>query len=246
MNEQNGTRKGLWFYPNDYASISSLQSFENCPLNFYLRYYHHIKFPDKPQVLFGKLFQDLLNKKYSGESIRDELDKMAEEDRKLATTLIRKAKDFDDIVSIDSPYMVDLGFGVPFKFVPDLITKTTIVENKVTSGYYNQRMVQSQKQGTLYYAGMMKLTGETRELVYQIFNRKNKTIKIVELTKNKKDVDALYSWIDKTLLKIEKCHNTGIWDIGTHSFFDCDLGKMCPIKYGRISSDKVEELVYPF
>lgn len=242
-------KNNLYFYPEhlDHCSISSLQSFENCPLNFYLRYYHHIKFPDKPQMIFGSLFQELLNKKYAGESLRDALDSMNEEDRKLSTTLIRKAQDFKNIVSIDSPYVVDLGFGIPFKFVPDLVTEDDVVENKVTSGYYNQKMVASQKQGTLYHVGMLRLTGKPRGLIYQIFNKVKKDIKVIELTKNQKDIDELYAWVDKTLIKVDKCHKTGSWDIGSHAFFDCDLGKSCPIKYGRITNlESAEKFVYPF
>ena len=244
-NEQNEPKvsRPLYFYPKEYISISSLQAFESCPLNFYIRYYLDVKFPEPERVKFGSQFQAMLNAKYAGESYKDLLMEIDINERLVANDLIEKANHFTNIVSIDSPYQVDLGLGIPVKFIPDLVVESSVfdekrslvVENKYISGYYNKGMVNEQKQGTLYYVGIKKVYGFETNVVYQIFNRKKKKVELVEVErKTQKDVDRLLFWIDKKLKQIEKCNSTGVWDIGGHSKFICDLGPNCPVNYKTI------------
>mgnify|MGYP001561887409 CR=1 FL=1 len=242
--QKNGQEKQennfLYFYPNNHISISALQLFDACPLNFYLRYYLNIKFPEPSRVKLGSQFQAILNAKYADESYKGLLAAIDINERKTASELVKKANSFKNIISIDSPYQVDLGLGIPVKFVPDLVVglitpngkSSLVIENKYTSGYYNKNMVNEQKQGTVYYIGIKKIYGLETNVIYQIFNHKSKKVELIEVErKTQKDIDTLLFWMDKKLSQIEKCNNTGIWDIGSHSKFICDLGPNCPVNY---------------
>jgi len=181
--------------------------------------------------MLGIKFQNALNKVYSKEDPKTEIASIDVKHRKIAGELIKKAKPFDNIVSIDSEYIVDFGLGIPVKFVPDLLTENEIVENKYTSGYYNEVMVKKQMQGTMYYWGIKKLFGKSLPVKYQIFNHRNKTVKIVELKKTTQDLAKMMTWMMTTLWKIHDCYETGMWGTRQHGKWDCDLGKACPIKY---------------
>lgn len=176
----------------------------------------------------GTQFQHALNAKYGGRDVGEYLSRMPEKHRETARLLMSKARDFDDIISIDSEHSVDLGFGIDIKFIPDLLTKTAIVENKYTTGYYNASMVKKQKQATFYYVCAKKLFGFEAEVYYQIFNHKNKTVELVKVDKKQNDVDELLFWIDDKLHQIQKCYDTGNWVPKKHSGFKCSLGDACP------------------
>lgn len=222
----------LYFYPKEHLSVSSLNSFTNCPFSFYMKYYLGIRAPENEKLILGKQFQELLNAKYLGEDTRAKLQEIAPKSRGVASLLLGKAHDFNEIVSVDEPYKVDLGFGIPIMFVPDLLTKTKIIENKYTTGYYNANMVNGEKQATVYYVGVRKVHGFTPEVYYQIFNTKDKSCELINSPRGPKDIDILMDWIEDRLKQIEKCFLTGQWDAGTHKF--CDFPIVCPLqeKYG--------------
>lgn len=225
--------KVLDYYPHNTISYSALTSFDSCPVCFYLRYFCGIKWP-MPKAEAGKKFQDALDAKYSGQDYK-KIILDAEEfkgDHKTPLDLIEKAYDFDEIVSLDEEYIADFKLGIPVKFIPDILTKKGIVENKYTSGYYNSRMVKKHKQGTLYYWGIKQLLGFEPKVQYQIFNTTRKIVELVDVEKDKGDVAELLTWMDKTLARIKKCYESEEWLLDIHSRFDCDLGKSCPIKYG--------------
>lgn len=220
-------------YPNKHLSISSLQSFNNCPFSFYMRYVAGIKLPQKEKMLLGTQFQNALNAKYKGGDPKVFIQEMAPKMRGVATLLMDKAYEFTDIISLDEPYEVDIGFGIPIKFVPDILTKDEIIENKFTTGYYNPKMVLTERQRIVYYLGVRKLFKFNPKVYYQIFNTSKKTVELVETPTGLKDVDELMDWIDEKLRQIDRCFKTDNWDIGTHSW--CDYNNTCPLmaKYGK-------------
>lgn len=223
----------LYYYPKENISISALNAFENCPFSFWMRYFQGHKAPEKDNVTFGKKFQDVLNAKYRGQDTKPLLEAIEPKSRGLASLLLTKAQDFDEIVSVDESYTVDIGFGHPIVFVPDLLTKKSIVENKTTTGYYNADMVDTERQATLYYLGVRKLHGFVPEIVYQIFNTRAKTHELVPTKRTDKDIEELMDWIEDKLKKIDIMHKTGKWDFGNHKF--CDFKNVCPLheKYGN-------------
>lgn len=227
MNTKNNN-EGLYFYPNEHLSISALKSFENCPWGFHARYYLGLKADEKDAVTFGKQFQDLLNAKYRRLDTEPLLEVFSKKQKGLAKLLLTKSYDFEDVISVDQPYKVDLGFGIPFMFVPDLLTKTTLVENKTTAGYYNSNMIKDEKQATVYYVGVRKEFGFTPEIKYQLFNTKDQSCQLLDSPRTGKDIDDLMDWIEATLKQIEKCYNTGRWDTGKHKF--CNYKNVCELQ----------------
>lgn len=220
--------KVLDYYPNEYISISALTSFEMCPVSFYLKYYLGVKWPSERATL-GSQFQEALNAKYAGKDYTSIINSIKATDRPTAEELIKKANDFDEIVSIDKPYTANFGIGIPVMFVPDLLTKSTVVENKYSTGYYNPTMVQKQKQGTVYYWGVKQLFGFEPKVQYQIFNHKLKTVELVDVQKDSADVADMLNWMIATLARIKRCYESGNWIVQQHSKFKCDLGYACPI-----------------
>ena len=221
-------------YPASHLSISSLQSFNNCPFSFFMKYVVGIRPEQKEKAVLGTQFQEALNAKYRGEDTKPFIDKMASKSRGIATLLIMKANEFRDIVSLDQPYDVDLGFGIPMRFVPDVLTKEAIIENKFTTGYYNPKMVLTERQRIVYYVGVRKLFGFNPKVYYQLFNTSKKSVELVETPTSLKDIDELMDWIELKLKQVQKCMETGVWDIGpTHSW--CDYPLACPLvaKYGK-------------
>lgn len=221
----------LDYYPGEFISVSALQMFENCPICFYLRYYCGVKWPARESMELGSKFQEALNLRYAGADYKNVIDSIQGKHRETAELLIKQSSDFDQIISIDQPYIVDFGVGIPVKFIPDLLTKTTVVENKYSSGYYNEEMVKKQKQGTVYYFGVKKLFGFEPEVKYQIFNHKKKKVDVIPVAKTEDDVFDMLTWMSSTLYKIRECFHSGRWQRGEHGPYDCELGKACPIKY---------------
>lgn len=225
----------LGFWPNPYVSVSALQSFESCPLCFYLHYYCGIRWPERDSMRDGSIFQEALNLKYANGNYADKLSTLSAESLHSATKLIEQVdglKDGESIISIDSQRFADFGLGIPVIFIPDLLTTTTVREHKFTTGYYNKSMVQTQKQGTLYYWGVYKELGFEPNVEYYLFNKKTAKLEIVKLQKTKKDVDDMLEWMRSTLARIKRCYDNGMWSIRQHGKYDCDLRRACPIKYG--------------
>jgi hypothetical protein len=214
-------------YPNEHLSISSLQSFWNCPFSFHMKYICGIEPPQKDKAKDGGLFQLALNAKYRGEDPLPVIKDMDAKKRGIATLLLGQAYNFNDIISIDEPYKIDLGFGAPMMFIPDLLTRHEIVENKYTTGYYNSKMVMSERQRIVYYLGVRKLFGFDPKVKYQIFNTKNKSVELVETPTTTRDIDELMDWIENTLGMVDKCISTDNWDHGQHSW--CDWPLVCPL-----------------
>lgn len=221
-------------YPGDHLSISSLQSFDNCPFSFFMRYVCGIKPVQAEKAILGAQFQEALNAKYRGEDPAPLIAKMVPKSRGIATLLMMKANTFADIISLDQKYEVDLGFGVPIVFVPDILTKESIVENKFTTGYYNPKMVLTERQRIVYYVGVRKLFGFNPKVYYQLFNTLKKTVELIETPTGLGDIDSLMDWIELKLGQIQRCMSTGIWDIGVEHGF-CDFKNTCPLglKYGN-------------
>lgn len=219
-------------YPRKYASFSSLRLFEACPFSYHMRYVAGIKAPQPPKAKLGSLFQDALNSRYSGSGDpMEHINKMPPKQRTIATPLLEKATPFENIEALDEPYDVDLGFDVPFRIVPDILTKTEIVENKYTGGYYNPASVKKEQQALLYYVGIRKLFGD-RKVYYQLFNNVEGTVTMVEIDPNGKQIDGLFDWMEVQFKGIDKCMKTDIWDTGKHR--QCDFKITCPLmeKYG--------------
>lgn len=219
-----------WF-PNDYISFSAMKAYEDCPMSFYLRYYCKVKWPQNDAMILGGKFQEALNAKYDGKDPLEIINELPEGDiQTTAIGLMGRANSFPDILSIDSPYIVDFGFDIPVKFIPDLVTKDRIIENKYTGGYYNKRMALKEKQGTLYYHGMYIQSGVHRPVSYQIFNKKNGKVELVDTPKTQDDVDELYSWMNYIISNIKENYKTGMW-VGPHTKYKCNLGDACPNRY---------------
>lgn len=226
-------------YPTSHLSISSLQSFDNCPFSFFMKYVVGIKPVQKEKALLGSQFQEAINAKYKGEDPKPFVAQMAPKSRGIATLLLAKSYTFTDIISLDEPYDVDLGFGIPIRFVPDVLTKTEIVENKFTTGYYNPKMVLTERQRVMYYVGVRKLFKFNPKVYYQLFNTSKKTVELIEAPTGLNDIDELMDWIELKLGQIQRCIKTGIWDIGpSHSW--CDYKNTCPLmaKYGKVRFKK--------
>lgn len=226
------TKKPAYYYPLGFTSVTTLQKFESCPVCFYLDYYCGVKWKPNEKMLVGTLFQDALNLKYAGKDYTDKINSIPKDYVDTARDLIKQAGNFEDIISIDQPYIADFGLDVPIRFSPDLLTKKFVIENKYTGGYYNAKMAQTQRQGTTYYHGVKTLLGFEPEIFYQIFDHKKKTYSYVEVKKTQADVDEMLQWMKYTLSRIKTCYDTGIWQIKQHGFYPCELGKACPIKYG--------------
>lgn len=221
------------FYPAKHLSISSLQSFNNCPFSFMMKYVLGIKPEQKDKAVLGDLFQKGLNAKYAGGDPAPFIAEMPAKSRGIATLLMMKANTFDNIISLDEKYEVDLGFGIPLVFVPDVLTKDAIIENKFTTGYYNPKMVMTERQRIVYYVGVRKLFGFNPKVYYQLFNTAKKSVELIETPTNLGDVDELMDWIELKMKQVQKCMETGVWDIGpSHSW--CDYKNTCPLmlKYG--------------
>lgn len=223
--------KPLYFCPSQYISYSALTCFESCSYEFYVKYFLGVRFPETEAMRGGTIFQNALNAKYSGADPSPILDALPTKEQATARKLLAQATDFDDIVSIDTPYEADFGLGIPVKFIPDLLTKTKCIENKYSSGYYNATMAKKQMQGTLYYHGVYMVLGYAPEVSYQIFNKRNGKAELVKLEKTQKDVDNLITWMDELLQGIKKCYDTGDWVPKSHGRFPCSLGDACPSKY---------------
>ena len=224
--------KPVYWYPLPYTSVTTLQKFEACPISFFFNYYCGIEWKPNDKMIVGTVFQNALNLKYVGKDYSEIINSIDKKYKDTAKKFIEDAPVFDDIISIDKPYIIDFGLDVPVRFTPDLLTKKSVIETKFSGGYYNAKMVQKQKQGTTYYHGVKKLFGFEPEIIYQIFDHKLKTISLIEVKKTQKDVDEMLEWMKHTLSVIKKCYDTGIWQIKQHGFYPCELGKACPIKYG--------------
>lgn len=224
--------KPAYYYPGSFTSVTTLQSFESCPICFYLKYYCGVEWKPNEKMIVGTLFQEALNLKYAGKDFMDKLISIPVNYRETAKELMKEAHDFDEIISIDEPYIVDFGLDVPIRFTPDLLTKKYVIENKYSGGYYNPIMVQKQRQGTTYYYGVKKLFDFEPEIRYQIFDHKLRTVSLIEVKKTQKDVDEMLEWMKTTLSRIKTCYDTKIWHIKQHSIYPCELKRACPIKYG--------------
>ncbi len=233
MPEEQGRNNPLYYYPRKYTSVSALQSFEACPISFFLRYYCGVSWPQTERMELGAKFQEALNKKYISEDYGEIIDSIDKQHRDTAKELIGKAFDFDKILSLDKEYVTDFGIGIPVKFIPDILTENEIVENKITGGYYNSNTVRHEKQGSVYYAGILKNTGKSLPVKYQLFNTKTKRCEIVMLNKSDRDIYNITDWMKKTLNGIKVCFDNDNWILDIHSRFDCGLGGACPIKYGN-------------
>lgn len=215
-------------------SISSLNLFDNCPFSWMMKYVCHIKTKQTDKQLLGEQFQNALNAKYAGKDFAPLIKKMAPKMRGVATLLIKQAHDFEDIVSLDQKYTMDLGFEVPIVFVPDIITNDSIIENKFTTGYYNAQRVVTERQRVMYYLGFRKIfSRDTAGVYYQIFNTSKKNVQLIKTPTTTKDIDDLMGWMDTKIRQIHKCIETDSWDTGRHVF--CDYPLVCPLmeKYGR-------------
>jgi CRISPR/Cas system-associated exonuclease Cas4 (RecB family) len=220
----------LDWYPKPHTSISALQSFEYCPLSFYLRYYLGVKAPEKERVKFGRQFQEVLNAKYAGQDPELILKQMDPKNKGLAKLLLLKAEDFEgaSIMSVDEPDIVDLALGIPVKYAIDLLTDDAVIENKTTTGYYNEKMVHRQRQATLYQLATKVKYGFEPKIIYQIFNVYKKSMQLVETERNVEQAAELIDWMMRTLRRIKDCHDTGKWTTNVHSKFPCDFHYLCP------------------
>ena len=232
MNEPKNT-KPLSYWPNEYVSVSALQSFESCPVSFFLHYFCGVEWKANKNMKLGTIFQNALNAKYKGEDYTEIIKTIEGPDGKIAQDLIKLANKFEGIVSIDTPYVVDFGLGIDVKFVPDLLIKNekyTCIENKYSGGYYNEDMVHKQMQGRVYSYGLHKVFGEEPEVRYQIFNKKNKTVKLIDVKYDNTDIAEMISWILSTLGRVRRCFESDNWVIHQHSKYPCNLGnEACPI-----------------
>jgi hypothetical protein len=192
-----------------------------------MKYVVGVRPPQPPKARDGSIFQEALNAKYKGEDPTPIIAQMSPKKRGIATLLLMKANPFTDIVSLDQPYDVDLGFDVPVKIIPDLLTGVEIVENKFTSGYYNPESVKSEPQALLYYVGIKALTGSKKKVYYQLFNTVSKDVTMVEITPDSEQIDGLFDWIETQFNGIDKCMRTDIWDHGNHR--QCDFPTTCPL-----------------
>lgn len=224
------SEKPLYYYPNSVISYSALNSFENCPVDFYFHYYNGIKWPSKYSMKMGESVQNAINLSSEGKDHKKALENLEKKDSETADFLIKKLKPVEGLISCDKEYIADFGVGIPIMFIPDILTNTAVLENKYTSGFYTASTVKKHKQGTIYYYGVDKLFGFKPKVFYQIFNYKKKTIELVEVKKTEEDVNEMLSWMKNTLANIKKSYDTGIWS-GHHGKFECNLGKACPIKY---------------
>jgi hypothetical protein len=214
-------------YPNKHISISSLQSFNNCPYSYFMRYVVGIKPQQKDKMKDGSLFQEALNAKYGGNSTDFFIDQMSPKVKEIARLLIEKANPLEDIISLDKEYILDLGFDVPVKFIPDVLTKTSIIENKFTTGYYSPKMVLKERQRIMYSLGVRKLFDFDPKVYYQLFNTVKKSVELIEAPVTLKDIDELMDWINVTMQQVYKCMSTGVWDVGSHSW--CNYELTCPL-----------------
>lgn len=222
------------FWPHSTISYSALTSFESCPVCFYLKYFGGIKWPSTDKMEAGSKFQEALNEFYAGKDYGKTIESM---DDQVATQIIKGASSFNDIISIDSEYIADFGIGIPVKFIPDLLTKHEIVENKYTGGYYNEKMAREQKQGDIYWYGIKQVFGLELPVKYQIFNNKKKSISLVVLEKNIKDVTKTLAWMQLSIWRIKECHEKNSWNTGKHGKWECNLAKACPVRYPQLVSE---------
>jgi hypothetical protein len=225
-------RNPMLKYPRQYTSYSALRLFESCPFSFYMRYIAGIKSPQSPKAKLGSLFQEGLNAKYVGQDPKPFIDQMPPKQRGIATLLMLKANTFQEIESLDQPYDIDLGFDIPFRMVPDVLTKSSIIENKYTSGYYNAESIKTEQQALLYYVGMKALFGGSRRVFYQLFNTVKQSVELIEIIPSDQQTDGLFDWIEKQFSGIDQCMRSDIWDTGQHKM--CDFSLTCPLmaQYG--------------
>ncbi len=231
MRENKKRIKPLYYYPHSFVSFTALNSFLNCPYGFYVRNYLKIKLDPNDKMMFGINFQNLLNAKYLKQDTEKELDTIVKEKRALADKLVKGAFDFDKIISADKPYDFDLGYGIPLRFVPDLLTEDSIVENKTTTGFYNRRSVNKEMQMDFYYVGVRRTFGFIPKCYYQIFNVKTEKVDLIEVQKDNRNVDNFVNWVGESLIKIKKCYDRGIWDIGYHKL--CNYPRTCPLNIDK-------------
>lgn len=220
--------KPLYFYPREFASISALQSFNNCPFSFYMRHFLKIKTPTPDRVKFGKYFQEILNEKYKDGNPDARLEMIDPKRRGLAKLFLIKSNNFENIVSVDEPGEVDIGVGIPFRFAIDLALQDSIIENKVTGGYYNDQRVKREVQTTLYYIATKILRGVDPKVFYQIFNTRKKAVELIRVQKTPVHVSYLMDWITGVLTRMEQAYNSDRWHTDTHSKFPCDFQTICP------------------
>lgn len=184
-------------------------------------------------MVFGKQFQDILNAKYRGKNPGGLIEQLTGPFKGLAKTLLPQAYDIeqtDNIVSVDTPYQLDLGFGIPFTYIPDLLTQQRLIENKVSGGYYdNSALIRKEKQMTLYYIGVRKMFGEDPKLYYQVFNTKKKKAVMLATERNHDDIEVFMEWTESLLWRIERCFQTDNWFEGLHSYMPCGFPNTCPI-----------------
>ena len=221
------------WYPGDSISYSALTSFENCSVCFYLHYYQGIKWPPKASMKDGLAFQEALNKKHQGEPYLSEIQKVGKPN--IALDLIKQTDahmPVGEIISLDKEYIVDIGLDLPLKFIPDVLTKDSVIEHKYTTGYYNAEMVKTQKQSTIYYIGVKKLLGFEPKIQYWLFNTKKKKLEVVNIEKTEYDAQDTLYWMKNTLDKIKECYNKKQWIVPKHGNYPCDLKGACPILHG--------------
>ncbi len=185
----------------------------------------------------GTIFQNALNWWYAPikatpfpetDVIGDILKELTPSAIPRAKKLIEQATPFDDIITLDMEYMADFGLGIPVKFIPDILTKTKIIDNKYSGGYYNAKNVQTHLQGPMYHQGVYMLFGDRRDVYYQIFNKKNGKVELVKIEDIQKKVDRTLLWMDETIHAVKRCYDTGNWITPEHTKFTCNLGEACP------------------
>lgn len=232
MNKEEKIERPLTYYPHRTISCSALQSFEACPVAFFLHYYYGIDFPASEKMIAGSKFQEALNAKYAGQDYGAIIETIPDKLGSTAKELIEQAYSFDDILTLDSEYIVDFGVGIPVKFIPDILLKGkdgyTVIENKFSGGYYNKDSIQKQMQGRIYYYGIYRLFNEYPLLKYQIFDNKKKTVELIELKYSDGEIAEMINWMMNILNKIKKSYESGKWVTKSHGKFSCGLGKACP------------------
>ena len=220
--------KPLYYYPKEYTSISALQSFDKCPFSFYMRYFLKVRTTMPDRVEFGKDFQEILSEKYAKGNPEARLEMINPRKRGLAKLFLMKSHDFENIVRIDEMEEVDVGLEIPFKFAIDLTLEDSIIENKVTGGYYNDKRLKREVQTTLYFLATKILRGVTPKVFYQIFNTKKKSVELIRVQKTPAHVAHFYDWASGVLKRIENAYNNDKWTTDVHGPFPCDFAGICP------------------
>lgn len=222
-------------YPIKHLSNSSLKQWNTCAFAWKKKYVDHVKQPNTFYFAFGRAVHAALEEYGRMVIMREEIDRekifetyqqealkesvglpsrdlmQFRADYPMGHDLVEATLNFLDgkpIVNVEEEFLVDLGWGIPFKGFFDVVfDDPKISDYKTTSKPWPKKKLNEDTQFTIYYAAYHQLYGVYPKLSVIQLNKKTKETTETFVLRTPLQIEKVKQMVQEMLAELE----TGIY-----------------------------------